>query len=177
MAEYTDVMNTERNRMDGVVPAENSVEEKIVQILLRRGWTISAAESCTGGMVSARLVNVPGISSAYKMGVTTYANEAKIKLLGVKRTTLKAYGAVSSQTAVEMVKGCRKFAKADAAIAITGIAGPDGGTPEKPVGLVYIACDVRGGLCVKKCMFEGNRQQVREQAAQTALELMYKCLA
>ncbi len=177
MADYTEVMKVEQSKVNKDVAASVSVEEQVVQILLERGWTISAAESCTGGMVSARLVNVPGISSAYKMGVTTYANEAKSKLLGVKKSTLKSYGAVSSQTAVEMVKGCRKFAKADVAVAITGIAGPDGGTAEKPVGLVYIACDVKGGLCVKKCVFEGDRQRVREQAAQTALELIYKCLA
>ena len=94
-------------------------------------------------LLSARLVNVPGISEVYKTGVVTYANKAKRRLLGVKKSTLQKYGAVSEKTAEEMAKGAAVMFKADVAVAVTGIAGPDGGTAEKPVGLVYIACHVK----------------------------------
>ena len=106
--------------------------------------TVSTAESCTGGMLAARLINVPGVSDSFKSGYITYANKAKRKILGVKKTTLAKYGAVSEETVREMVEGVVRVAKTDVGVAVTGIAGPDGGTKEKPVGLVYIACHVCG---------------------------------
>ncbi len=147
-------------------------EEKIVKILLARGWKVATAESCTGGMIASRLVNVAGVSDAFDEGYITYANSAKIKLLGVSPETLKEYGAVSEQTAAEMASGAAKSAGADCSVVTTGIAGPGGGTPEKPVGLVYMATCVKGRTAVKRCLFNGSRIQVREQASEAALEFL-----
>ena len=116
-----------------------TIEEKCVELLLERKLTLTTAESCTGGMVASRIVDVPGASGTLMQGIVTYSNEAKEKYLGVKHETLKEFGAVSSETAEEMALGAVWVAGADVGIATTGIAGPGGGTPEKPVGLVYIA--------------------------------------
>ena len=115
-----------------------ALAEAIGRELVARGLTVSTAESCTGGMLAARLVDYPGISAALNEAHVTYANEAKIKYCGVKEETLAAHGAVSEETAREMAEGLREKAGADIAIATTGIAGPGGGTKEKPVGLVYV---------------------------------------
>lgn len=147
-------------------------EEKIVEILLKRGWKVATAESCTGGMIASRLVNVAGVSDAFDEGYITYANSAKIKLLGVRPETLKEHGAVSEETAVEMAMGAVTAADADCSVVTTGIAGPGGGTPEKPVGLVYMAVCVKGQVTVKRCLFSGDRSEVRAQASQTALEFL-----
>ena len=155
---------------------EKTMEEIVVKLLADRGFTITCAESCTGGLLSGRIINVPGVSDVYKAGFITYSNKAKRNLLGVKKNTLKKYGAVSKQTAREMAAGAAKAAKADVAVAVTGIAGPDGGTPEKPVGLVYIGCSVKGKVTVKKCRFSGNRGQIRESAVVAALKLVRKCV-
>lgn len=153
-----------------------TLEKAVADLLLANDLTVTCAESCTGGLLSARLVNVPGISELYKVGVVTYSNKAKRRLLNVKKSTLQKYGAVSEQTAGEMAKGAAALCKADVAVAITGIAGPDGGTEEKPVGLVYIACDVKGKLTVKRHRFSGNRGKVRESAAAAALVLLRSCI-
>lgn len=153
-----------------------TLEKAVADLLLANDLTVTCAESCTGGLLSARLINVPGISEAYKAGVVTYSNKAKRRLLNVKKSTLQKYGAVSEQTAGEMAKGVAALCKADVAVAVTGIAGPDGGTEEKPVGLVYIACDVKGKLTVKKHRFSGNRDKVRESAAAAALALLRSCI-
>lgn len=155
---------------------ETTLEKSIVDLLLANNLTVTCAESCTGGMLSARLVNVPGISEVYKTGVITYSNKAKRRLLGVKKSTLQKHGAVSEKTAHEMAKGASLMYKADVAVAITGIAGPDGGTEEKPVGLVYVACHVKGATAVKKCQFSGNRDKIRESAVSAALTLMRSCI-
>ena len=131
------------------------IEQEIAELLIRNHMTVTTAESCTGGLVAGRLINAAGISAAYRQGYITYANEAKHKLLGVKNKTLRKHGAVSRQTAKQMAKGAAAAAKADAAISVTGIAGPDGGTKEKPVGLVYIGCYVQGKVTVKECHFSG----------------------
>ena len=138
--------------------------------------TVTTVESCTGGLLSATLVDVSGASDVFYQGVVTYANEAKVRLVGVKEATLQAHGAVSEETAREMAEGGAKAANADAALAVTGIAGPGGGTKEKPVGLVYIGCYVNGKTIVKKNLFTGNRREVREQAVETALKLLLECL-
>lgn len=153
-----------------------TLEKAVVDLLHANQLTVTCAESCTGGMLSARIINVPGVSDVYKAGFVTYSNKSKRKLLGVKKATLVKYGAVSEQTAKEMVKGALAAAKADVAVALTGIAGPDGGTKEKPVGLVYIGCNVKGKVTVKEYHFKGNRAKVREAATTAALTLARGCV-
>lgn len=153
-----------------------TLEKAVVDLLVASNLTVTCAESCTGGLLSGRLINVPGVSDNYKSGVITYSNKAKRKYLGVKKTTLEKHGAVSEQVAKEMAKGAAMLTKADVAVAVTGIAGPDGGTEEKPVGLVYIACDVQGKVKVKKYQFSGNRSKIRESTVSAALVLMRECI-
>lgn len=155
---------------------EITLEKAIVDMLSDNELSVTCAESCTGGMLSARLINVAGISDCYKAGFVTYSNKSKRKLLGVKKSTLKKYGAVSAETAEEMAMGAAHAAKADVAVAITGIAGPDGGTEDKPVGLVYIGCNVKGRITVEKFQFKGNRAKVREAAVASALGMMRRCM-
>lgn len=156
--------------------ANVTLEESVVELLEKNDLTITTAESCTGGLVASRIVNVPGASEIFKEGFITYSNKAKRTHLGVKKGTLAKYGAVSEQTAKEMAKGGTVFTKSDVCIAITGIAGPDGGTEEKPVGLVYIGCTVCGKTRVKECHFSGNRRKIRESAASEALTLLRMCV-
>lgn len=155
---------------------DTTLEKAVVELLQGNGLTVTSAESCTGGMLSARLINVPGASDIFKVGFVTYSNKAKRKFLGVKKSTLQKYGAVSRQTAGEMAKGAAFNNKADVAVAITGIAGPDGGSEEKPVGLVYIACNVKGNITVKEYHCKGNRAKIRESATSSALILMRSCV-
>ena len=154
----------------------HEVAEAVVNKLKDAGMTVTTVESCTGGLLSATLVDVSGASDVFYQGVVTYANEAKVRLVGVKEATLQAHGAVSEETAREMAEGGAKAANADAALSVTGIAGPGGGTKEKPVGLVYIGCYVNGKTIVKKNIFKGNRREVREQSVETALKLLLECL-
>lgn len=151
---------------------EETLEEVVVSLLSKHNFTVSTAESCTGGLLTGRLVNVSGVSGVLKEGYITYSNEAKSKLLKVRKETLDKYGAVSEQTAIEMVEGAAKAAGADAAMAITGIAGPDGGTDEKPVGTVCIACKVKNTMLVETFHFNGNREKVREYSVLNALDLL-----
>lgn len=152
------------------------MEEELVEILTKKQYKITTAESCTGGLVAATIVNVSGASEVFQAGFVTYANEAKEKELGVKSETLKTYGAVSEKTAKEMAIGCAAHAKAQVGISTTGIAGPGGGTAEKPVGLVYIGCAVRSNVYVEKNVFSGDRQQVRRQAADRAIGFALECI-
>ncbi len=149
-----------------------TLEETVVQLLRENELTLTTVESCTGGLLTGRLINVAGASEVVKQGLVTYSNKAKRKLVGVKKTTLKEYGAVSDKTAREMVKGAILMTGSDAAVAVTGIAGPDGGTKEKPVGLVYIAAAVRGQLYVKEYRFTGDRAKIRESSVAAALTLL-----
>ncbi len=153
-----------------------TLEKAVVDLLIVNDLSFTCAESCTGGMLSARLINIPGVSDVYKCGFVTYSNKAKRKLLGVKKPTLQKYGAVSEQVAEEMAIGAANTYKADMSVAITGIAGPDGGSKEKPVGLVYIACNIKGKVTVQKYQFIGNRAKIRESAVTAALNLMRKCM-
>ena len=153
-----------------------SLEESIVELLVANSLTISTIESCTGGMVAARLINVPGVSEVFKAGYVTYSNKAKRKVLGVKSSTLKKYTAVSEQVAKEMARGVSLVTKADVTVSVTGIAGPVGGTPEKPVGLVYIGCNVKGTIVTEEYNFTGNRSRIRENATVAALTLLRKCV-
>ena len=152
------------------------MEEELVEILTKKQYKITTAESCTGGLVAATIVNVSGASEVFQAGFVTYANEAKEKELGVKSETLQTYGAVSEKTAKEMAIGCAAHAKAQVGISTTGIAGPGGSTAEKPVGLVYIGCAVRSNVYVEKNVFSGDRQQVRRQAADRAIGFALECI-
>lgn len=153
-----------------------NLEEEVVRILFAKGYDITTAESCTGGMIASTLINVAGISGIYKEGYITYANDSKQKLLGVKAETLEQFGAVSEAVAMEMAKGAAKASGAKAAVAVTGIAGPEGGTREKPVGLVYIGCYVNGKVSVQKNLFQGDRYSVRKKASEQALRFLLACL-
>ncbi len=157
--------------------SEQTWEEQVVLKLKEKNWHVSTAESCTGGLISGTLVNVSGASEVFGEGYVTYSNEAKHKLLGVSLETLKEYGAVSSQVAEQMAKGAMEAAGAQASVAVTGIAGPDGGTPLKPVGLVYIGCCAEGRISVKEYHFKGSRQEVRQQTVEAALKLLLECLS
>ncbi len=152
---------------------EIPIEKKIERILAARNLTVTTAESCTGGLVAATLVNADGISKVFKEGYITYSDEAKHKLLGVSQDTLSRFGAVSRETAVQMAEGAARAAGADVAISVTGIAGPDGGTEEKPAGLVYIGCTMNGKTIVKRCFFGGDRNSVRYNSMREALQILY----
>ena len=141
------------------------------ELLVQKKLKIATAESCTGGLVAATLVDYPGISACLDEAHVTYANEAKVKYCGVKQETLDAHGAVSGETAKEMAEGLRQKAGADIALSTTGIAGPGGGTKEKPVGLVYVACASSHETKVVKLQLSGDRRQVREQTVRHALTL------
>lgn len=153
-----------------------TLEKAVVDLLLANNLSVSTVESCTGGMLAARLINVPGVSEVFKSGFITYSNKAKRKLVNVKKTTLERYGAVSKQVAEEMVKGAHLQNKADVIVSVTGNAGPDGGTKEKPVGLVYVACFVCGTVTVKEYHFSGNRSKIRETIVANTLTLMRQCI-
>ena len=155
---------------------QQSLEEAVVKLLNARGMILTTVESCTGGLLSGTLINVAGASDVFKQGYVTYADEAKHALVDVKKSTLEKYTAVSAETAKEMAEGGLVAAGADACLSVTGIAGPDGGSKEKPVGLVYIGCCVKGNTVVQKNVFSGNRREVREQAVVSALKLLLHCL-
>ena len=152
------------------------IEEKVVDKLKEKKFHVACAESCTGGMIASTLVNVAGVSDVLDVSFVTYADAAKHRLLGVAEDALQTYGAVSRQVAEQMAAGAARAAGAQAAVAVTGIAGPDGGTPQKPVGLVYIGCSVSGKVVVTENHFKGNRAEIRKQTTQAALELLYDCL-
>lgn len=149
-----------------------TLEEEVVSLLAENHYTVTTAESCTAGLLAGRIMNVSGASDVYNEGYITYANSAKEKLLGVKHDTLETHGAVSPETAYEMAAGAAKAAKAEASLAVTGIAGPGGGTKEKPVGLVYIGCSVRGNVRVEEYHFAGSRAENRAAAVEEALLLL-----
>ncbi len=149
-----------------------TLEEAVGRELREKGLTIAVAESCTGGLLGDRFTNVPGSSVYFLGGVVSYSNEAKMNLLGVQNDTLVEHGAVSEETAAEMAQGVRQLFQADTGISVTGISGPDGGTPEKPVGLTFIAIDYSGDVSVKRLMFLRDRRFNKELAAQTALNLV-----
>jgi len=155
---------------------EETLEGVIVHLLKQYKLKLTCAESCTGGLLSGRIINVPGASDVFNEGFITYSNEAKSKYLGVNEATLLEYGAVSEQTAKEMVIGAATSTGSNAALAITGIAGPDGGTEEKPVGLVYIGCYLDGKVVVREYKIKGDRQKVRDYSVIYALDLLRRCI-
>ena len=153
-----------------------TLEESIVQYLMEQKMTITTVESCTGGMISARLTDVAGVSEVFKQGFVTYSNKAKRKMVGVKKETLKEYTAVSEQTAWEMARGGALEADADVCVSVTGYAGPPRGKDDDTVGLVYTGCYMKGRIVVEEHRFEGDRREIREQAAEAALKLVYTCM-
>lgn len=149
-----------------------TMEEALVDMMIRHHLTFATAESCTGGLLAGRLVNVAGVSECFNEGLITYANEAKMKYLGVTEETLKEFGAVSAECAKEMSEGLAKKTGADITIATTGLAGPGGGTKDKKPGLVYISCTLHGKTTVQRHQLNGNRDKVRHTAVVRALTLM-----
>ena len=152
------------------------LEENIVKRLIEKGYSVSTVESCTGGLVAATLINCGGVSSCFNEGVVTYSNEAKMRYADVKEETLQRVGAVSEETAREMAEGIRKRAKTQIGLSTTGIAGPGGGTVEKPVGLVYIGISLPEGTEVYKLQLSGTRQEIREKTVKNILFKLYKKL-
>lgn len=163
-----------RKRLDEYIygEGETSLEEVVGQLLIDKNKTIALAESCTGGMVTSMLVSYPGISKVLLEGAVTYSNEAKIRTLKVKKETLETFGAVSEETATEMATGIAERTGSNIGVGITGIAGPEGGCDEKPVGLVYVGIYNDGKTFVKKFNFQGDRNKVRIRTAMNTLDLI-----
>lgn len=156
----------------GKLQENRPVESIIGEYLIKNNLTIATAESCTGGLLAGRLINYPGISSSFLEGMVTYSNEAKERRLAVSKETLEKHGAVSQETALEMACGIAQAAGADIGISTTGIAGPGGGSPEKPVGLVYVGVCIKGRPSCLKLRLSGDRQQVRSSTVDKALEYL-----
>ena len=145
------------------------LEQEVGSLLRQKGLTLGLVESATGGLISHLITNVPGSSDYYKGSVTAYSDEVKVKVVMVKEDTINKYGAVSYQVAEEMARGGRKILAADICLADTGIAGPNGATPGKPVGLFYIGLSHQVGTYSQKHHFQGNREQNKRRAAEVAL--------
>jgi len=153
-------------------PQENDLEVLVGRLLTKRGLTLAASESCTGGLVGHRITNVPGSSAYYQGSVTAYSYDVKEQLLHVRHDTLYTHGAVSEQTAREMAQGVRRALRADIGVAVTGIAGPGGGMPEKPVGLVYVALAAEDGEWVERHVWNGDRWENKARSAEAVLDLL-----
>lgn len=153
---------------------EEPLEVQVGSALRAKGWTLALGESCTGGLVGHRITNVPGSSDYFLGGVVAYAYEAKERLLHVRHETLYTHGAVSGETAQEMALGARLALGADVGLSITGIAGPDGGLPEKPVGLVWLAVSTRAGQKAERHVWQGDRLAIKTQSTEAALALLLR---
>jgi len=154
-------------------PDIHDLARKLVEHCAARRTSLVTAESCTGGLIAGALTEIPGASEIFERGFVTYGNEAKTEMLHVQTALLERFGAVSPEVVEAMAEGALAHSKADYAVAATGIAGPGGGTAAKPVGLVYIGLAKRGGLVFHyKCMFKGDRDNVRAQAVEEALKLL-----
>lgn len=153
-----------------------NLEDCVVKLLTKHELTMVTAESCTGGLIASAIVNVPGASEVLKESFVTYSNKAKRKYLDVSKSTLKKYTEYSEKCAKEMARGAALVNDSDVSVAVTGIAGPGGGTEDKPVGLVYISCYVKGKTVVKEYHFHGTRTMIREQSVIHALDLLRRCL-
>jgi PncC family amidohydrolase len=149
-----------------------TLEKKIGEILQKRFLTLGLAESCTGGLVASRITNMPGSSAYFMAGLVTYSNKAKTKFLSVPDKIIARHGAVSNVVAKHMAKGVRAAAGVDIGLSITGIAGPAGGSPEKPVGTVFIALATKKEVFVRKFLFSGNRREVRKRSSEEALTML-----
>lgn len=155
---------------------EDSLEVRVGRQLRQRGWRLAVAESCTGGLIGHRITNVPGSSTYYVGSIIAYAYDAKVRLLGVSWKALETHGAVSREVALEMAEGVRKTLSADVGLAVSGIAGPGGGTPEKPVGLTWIGLSTPEGHWSQRHLWTGDRLENKTQTAEAALQLLYHYL-
>jgi nicotinamide-nucleotide amidase len=155
---------------------DDLLETVVGRMLLERGWTVSLAESCTGGLVGNRLTNIAGSSRYVERGVIVYSNRAKEELLSVPEPLLRAHGAVSAPVARAMAEGICRISGSACGLAVTGIAGPDGGSAEKPVGTVYIGCATPAGVETRRCLFGGDRVAIKWQSSQTALDMLRRRL-
>ena len=150
---------------------------KIVELLTKRKLTVSFAESCTGGLLASSITSISGSSKVFNMGLVTYSNNAKIKLLKVPKKTINKYGAVSYETCLSMVKNLSKISKSNISISITGVAGPNGGTKEKPIGLVYIGLKKGGKIIIKKNLFKSKKRvTIQKVTAKQALKMILNIL-
>jgi nicotinamide-nucleotide amidase len=156
---------------------DDLLEAVVGRLLVERGWTVSVAESCTGGLLSHRLTNIAGSSRYVERGVIVYSNSAKEELLGVPEPLLRAHGAVSAPVAQAMAAGASRISGSPCALAVTGIAGPDGGSVEKPVGTVYIGCATPAGVETRRFLFAGDRVAIKWQSSQAALYMLRRRLA
>jgi PncC family amidohydrolase len=155
---------------------DERLEARVGAALRARGWKVGAAESCTGGLIMHRLTNIPGSSEYVVGGIVSYSNEVKQSLLGVRAETLMAYGAVSEETAREMAQGALTRLNTDIAVSVTGIAGPGGGTPQKPVGLTYLGLATRDQAVVRRHVWSGDREAIKAASAEAALSLILEIL-
>lgn len=145
---------------------------RVGQLLKEKNLTVSVAESCTGGRIGDMMTDLPGSSDYFLGGVISYSNDAKIRLLCVDKATLILNGAVSREVAIQMADGARKMLRSDIGVSVTGIAGPSGGTPKKPVGLVYIAVSSKAGSMCSKNLFKGPRVEIKQKSAVKALKML-----
>jgi PncC family amidohydrolase len=159
-----------------VTQDERAVAEAVLELCRARGWTLATAESCTGGLVGVRLTDISGASDVYVGGVVAYSDAVKRAQLDVAQETLSKHGAVSAEAAAEMAAGVRRALGADVAVAVTGVAGPGGGTPTKPVGLVFLIAESPDEDSAKELHLAGDRQAIREQATDAALRLLHRVL-
>lgn len=174
--EYIELKALEPSEVQAMEQGHKSLEEQVVSLLAQQGFHVCCAESCTGGLLSATIINVSGASDVLNEGYVTYSNEAKHRLLGVSDETLQTLGAVSPETAAQMAVGAAKAANAWVGLSTTGIAGPGGGTPEKPVGLVYVGLSFGDAVYVAECHFKGERASVRQQTVKHVLALLLQRL-
>lgn len=151
---------------------KDSPEILVGNLLRQRGWSLATAESCTGGLIADRITDVPGSSDYFRGGVVAYAYEAKVRLLEVSWDTLRAYGAVSRETVIEMARGARMALGADIAISVSGIAGPGGGLPDKPVGTTWIGLSTTAGDWARRFVWEGGRRQNKVRSAEAAFQFL-----
>ncbi|SMC21550.1 competence/damage-inducible protein cinA [Desulfacinum hydrothermale DSM 13146] len=155
---------------------DESLEVVVGRLLRQKGWGLAVAESCTGGLLAQRITSVPGASEYFERGYVTYSNRAKVELLGVPAELLEAHGAVSHAVCRAMAEGAREKTGVEAALAVTGIAGPTGGSPKKPVGTVFVGCSAGDQTLVKRCLFHGSRERIQQQSAHAALTLLWRRL-
>lgn len=164
------------NANNGYSADEKALEVQIYELLKAQKLTLTTAESATGGMIASTLINVPGISEFFTEGYVTYSNAAKVKMIGADASLIEKYGVVSREVAANMALSAARRAQTDTALSVTGVAGPDGGTAECPVGTVYIGCYCKGEIKVEHHVFFGDRQEIRRQAVNKAFILLKTCI-
>ena len=156
---------------------DKPIETVVYELLKKNKYTLTTAESCTGGMIASTLVNVPGISEFFQEGYVTYSDAAKTKMIGVPENIISEHGVVSIETAAAMAEAAARTANTDTSVSVTGIAGPDGGTEDCPVGLVFIGCYINGHTVTERHVFPGDRMQVRKAACNRALQLLTEMIS